>query len=600
MADLKEHLSLLELEILNLELEILEIDRLNGKLSIERIKNLSTEEDNANGERAVDYYEKARTNLEAGLYMGLGYSFEREAYRLFLKGVKQSDCPKCWYGVGLCLYCGYGVEQYAALGERILNEALPKIERLKDDAEARIILYEYYRDGYVVDKDEKKAEKYLEITDCPRAFYYASLTKNANKRGVLELLRKALDGGFPLSYYALGTLYRRGKWMNCTANIEIDLIKAKGFFTKGAELGCALCRRSVAEIELVKKGFDVENGELLKCNLYEREVHIPDIVSKIGEGAFLELKTDTLYLPDSVTELPENAFSQSSLPKKIVGKHINASSYKAKLATKKATEQAGKFMSNAKLATKKATEQAGKFMSNAKSKIAPVFEENSHIAWSIVSAIIIALLIPIPHITGLLSFSFPSLVPLIFYIVGAVGAVVFAIWAIVDSYFPDDFWENWVSFFLIPLASLVIFVVGIFYGGIIPDKWSFIPISVEITIALAIVACIICAATDNYIVFNIPIALGGAAVIVGGLISGVFALNMPSIIMIVLYACLLVVSIGFAIYGLVNDENLCILSSPSIILAAIGICFSGGFAWWGHAIIIASIIILICIASDSL
>lgn len=64
------------------------------------------------------------------------------------------------------------------------------------------------------------------------------------------------------------------------------------------------------------KDFDIRGIKLIRCNSEEKEIHVPDGVTEISYPGFAYKKTvETVYLPDSVRIINNDAFINSSISK---------------------------------------------------------------------------------------------------------------------------------------------------------------------------------------------------------------------------------------------------------------------------------------------
>ena len=552
MTNLKEALSEIDTQVLDLEYVLLRLDRLGDSSKADKKKSINIQQEPTEN---VDYYAVGRDSLERGLYLGMGYALMREAYRLFLLGAYELKCPKCWYGIGICLYHGYGVEPDRGLGEKILSENFEKIKSLENDNEASVILHEYYEYGYGVDVNHEKALTYLEGALCPRGYY---LLAAFDKHGPSNMLTKSYEENYPLSYYALGKLYRFGKYKNNKKTVSVSLDKAKEYLVAGAEQGYPACRLGLYELSLLNEGFDIEDGVLIKCSLHKDTVHVPEIVKEIRPGAFQDARIDTIYLPDSMDEPSTDIFNPKHLPS-IVSSRFNTDAYRAKVIAKNMGVR-------------------------AKNTVNGFFRNRPTTAWSIILFIFLGALISALHFTSIFPINLPRIVPLIAYGIGLVMTVVFVF---------KDYSD--VTDLFVYAPTTLFFTFFAFYGGVINYKWSFIPFSVALLIlSLVVVGSFIDRLSFNGL--NFPILVTGSAVIFGGVITGAFTYSFPSVAVIVAHSVFALVAIVAFIVGTVScikneflyENPAILLVSPVVLSSIIGFCFSGSYAGWGHFILLTA------------
>lgn len=508
--------------------------------------------------KQTDFYSLARAQLEKALYMGGGDQEKKEAYRLFLLGVEEALCPKCLYGVGICLYNGYGVNKNTEKGEKILNFTRPQIESMTTSAEALVIMYEYYEYGYGVQKDNSKALSFLSRAECPRGKFLLSYKTDADPE---VLLRAATKESFPPAFFVLGTLYRTGSAGSFKSKSKINIGRANNTFSVGATLGCEKCKRAAQETSYHNKGFTILDGVLLKCTAQGNEVHVPKVVTSIGKNAFAELRTTTLYLPDTVTSLSKNAFDKNHIPK-IVSKHVNAKTF----ATMVKRNQAKKDMS--------------KKLKGVGGMLLDFIQDHPIIFWSFIAAAVIAATGTILHFTNAFPLNIPSRTPLIFYLIGLGIMVIITLSLNIGT-------DRGVGFYI----ATAIFTLGAafiaLYGGIINEKWCFIPIAAEVMVILffLLLPAINSIGGNAFSAMAIPT---GLVVIFGGMKTGVFNLCIPNVGLAILYVILGLSGLVFFLFGFAYGENdqemALVVCAPIVLLAIIGFCFAGSFVWWGHLI----------------
>ncbi len=139
------------------------------------------------------------------------------AYDLLEKGLKKSN-PFCQYWIAVMLLKKFIDSNYYSPTE-LFKSAFKKIKKLaikKEDAHAQYILYSYYEEGYIFDKDQNLAYEYLKqsAVSFPRAM--SKLASNYIKKiGIdnsITLLEQAAAQNYPRAFYNLSVIYKSKKY----------------------------------------------------------------------------------------------------------------------------------------------------------------------------------------------------------------------------------------------------------------------------------------------------------------------------------------------------------------------------------------------------
>ena len=540
MTDTENFLSQIDSEIAELEGAVLERFSSDRPQRAKKHKSLNVGEDKGK----IDCYAQGRALYERGTVMSNDEKYMKEAYRLFLLGVDEADDPKCLYGIGLCLFHGYGAGQDQTLGKRILSEAQKRIDTIKGDSEAFVILYEYNRYGYCCPVDKGKALSRLEKANCPRADFLRA--REVTNKDPVSFLLKAYKAGFPLAYNALGSIYRYGSYLDKSSSVTKNIAKAKEYFKKGAELGYEDCKRSLTELSYMDRGFEISDGILIRYTAKSKEVYLPDIVTGIEQGAFYDADIKTLHLPDAMTEVPINAFKKDAIP-----------------------EIKGKSFDKIKHA---------KALRSLKPKI-NIKKDNPYLYGNIIVLCVFVAIALILPVTRLVKFNLAGTVPSIIYGVGALAAITLSV---ILSFKHTD---PKVLFLTVPAFCL--FAGAFLFGGYVPDKWCFIPIA-SIAFIISGVISLYFSSTISFAAIGIPILAGGLTTIFGGVLSGAFIWNTPHVVLIVIYGivCAMAIVAFIGDFASMELNPVVIPSTPSFLVAAVGVCFSGAYVWWIHAILL--------------
>lgn len=338
MADMNEKIAQIERDVRSLEFDLLKIRREDISFKSERKKSSNIEgDDEADNEELsvtekiindlADFsrepsYEDARLYLEKARDMKMDPAIFRGAYRLFLLGALTKKCPKCWYGVGLCIYNGYGMEADEDLGAQILEDHFDDVEALakkNTDTEAMIIVYECYENGYGVYPNKQKAQEWLGKAvkaKNPRALYLRAGCED--ELNPVELLTECFNKGFHLSYYALSLLHYHGYYLHTSKyssskkrqGVTVDYEKATRYNRQGAGMGDGRCIRRQAELRELKKGFKIFEGKLTDyTGSSTGTITIPKCVTEIDAYALSACSsTSEIILPESITYIDSRAF----------------------------------------------------------------------------------------------------------------------------------------------------------------------------------------------------------------------------------------------------------------------------------------------------
>ena len=501
-------------------------------------------------------YENARLLLERGREMGLGEQWIAEAYRLFLVSAKEGGDPRAWFGLGLCLWFGYGAPRDEMKADRIFGDYYDELEALAEsDPAAAYILYEYYRYGLGVYEDEPRATEWLTRAadgGYPRAQYVLSCQAGAKKS--VELLEAAYTAGFHLAAYAKANLLFLGYHLTAGRGrtVTADRNAAVHLYREGARAGDPRCRHRLGETFLYKKGFDVFEGRLTAVtdrlpDLQNGILTLPSGVTAIAPKALAGIAgLRILVLPETVAEIAPDAFGEDTVPEiRCAGLAATASVNRLRTARRAArAARARAFFAHPTV-------------------------------WLMTLLLAVGLLVALGGIFGFLRL--PNLFMCFYYAAVAVfGLVCFLI--------PTEYYYKG---FLYPaeLSLCTLGILGFAFGGWISDRWCVIPAAALLIAAVITVtykAGVAFFGDDVCDSFAPPILvlLLVALVVPLGALTGLLPLALHPL-------GSTFAALGFLVTGLLSffavdegDTWMCILGPISILATAIVFFYAGAMAWW--------------------
>ena len=288
-------------------------------------------------------YENARTLYERGKYMyegtEEGEAHLKTAYALFdsLGKTGQSEAPLAALAAAICRHCGEGTEREAVADAPAVADAVRACVNAGGTlaAEACVLLYEY--ESRVVAREGNNPADWLSHPKAksPRAAFFRSRLRETP--GAASVLEGAYKKGFHLAFYDYGRMYRVGYHREQTAGHKRaeDPKKAELALMGGAVLGDPRCVQGLAELELARRGFTVVERTLHSVSAplaAERELSLPEGIHRIASGALAGITCKTLTLPESLTEIADDAFGDHTPDCRIIASSVAGQQFAQRVA----------------------------------------------------------------------------------------------------------------------------------------------------------------------------------------------------------------------------------------------------------------------------